>query len=132
MPPALQVKLLRALQERAVQPLGATEPRAGRRARRRRDEPRSRAERQRRARFREDLYYRLNVVPLAMPPLRDRRDDIAAALPAFPRRAAALRPRAAGRSRPSDARHLARHAWPGNVRELDHFAERCALGLAPG
>jgi len=87
-------------------------------------------------RFRDDLYYRLNVVTIRIPPLRERRGDVPLLFAHFLERAAARfgRPVPA----PDDAvhRHLAAHDWPGNVRELAHFAERVALGLpaetAPG
>jgi DNA-binding NtrC family response regulator len=75
--------------------------------------------------FRQDLYYRLNVVPIHLPPLRERRDDILPLARHFLRRAVADR-------RPpdlaADARDLLlRHAWPGNVRELRNAMERVAV-----
>ena len=93
----------------------------------RRPTPTSRAE-VAAGRFREDLLYRLNTIEIHLPPLRERREDIAAARRALPR---ALRRRAtASRSRGFDARArcsaLAAHAWPGNVRELEHASSaRC-------
>ena len=130
-PPAIQVKLLRVLETREVEPLGTNE-------RRRLDlrvvaatkvdlgDPAARGG------FREDLYYRLNVVTLRIPPLRERRGGRAAALRAFPR--GAPRSGSGGRRRRSPRRSATswrRHDWPGNVRELLHFADRVALGLAP-
>ena len=77
--------------------------------------------------FREDLYYRLNVVPIRLPPLRERSEDIPALVSHFMRRAAAE-----GMSEKAlDKRameRLTRHRWPGNVRELENLARRlCAL-----
>ena len=82
-------------------------------------------------RFQEDLYYRLNVIPIAMPPLRDRREDIPLLVEHFIRRHAGAR-------RQADRRHHARGdggcwpmaPWPGNVRELENTIER-AVVLAP-
>jgi two-component system C4-dicarboxylate transport response regulator DctD len=81
--------------------------------------------------FRDDLYHRLNVITIAIPPLRDRREDVTLLFQHFLAQAATR----FGREPPPVTRavrdHLQRHAWPGNVRELGHFAERCALGFAP-
>ncbi len=83
-------------------------------------------------RFREDLYYRLNVVTLTLPPLRDRGDDIELLAEHFADRLADRY----GLSVPSlgqDARTaLRQHAWPGNVRELRHAVERALLLSDPG
>ena len=130
-PPAIQVKLLRVLETREVEPLGTNE-------RRRLDlrvvaatkvdlgDPAARGD------FREDLYYRLNVVTLRIPPLRERRGDVPLLFAHFlPRGGRALRPPGRRRSARPMRDHLARHDWPGNVRELLHFADRVALGLAP-
>lgn len=128
MPPAAQVKLLRVLEGREISPLGSNE-------RRRVDlrvvaatkldlgDPAQRGD------FREDLFYRLNVVTLRIPPLRERRRDVPLLFAQFLARAA----RKYGRDVPaldrSVERHLVENAWTGNVRELVHFAERVALGL---
>ncbi|SEM43933.1 two-component system, NtrC family, C4-dicarboxylate transport response regulator DctD [Bosea lupini] len=128
MPPAAQVKLLRVLEGREISPLGSNE-------RRRVDlrvvaaskldlgDPAQRGD------FREDLFYRLNVVTLRIPPLRERRRDVPLLFAQFLARAA----RKYGRGVPaldrSVERHLVENAWTGNVRELVHFAERVALGL---
>jgi DNA-binding NtrC family response regulator len=78
-------------------------------------------------RFREDLYYRLNVVPLTLPPLRERTDDILLLLRVLTARLA----RQHGLSPPhyslAALRQLKRHAWPGNVRELHNFCERMLI-----
>ena len=125
MPLSLQAKLLRALQEGEVVPIGATEPiKVDVRviACANRDLPSEVAE----GRFRADLYYRLNVFPLALRPLRERRNDIAPL--AF---ALALRHAPAGRPVPwiSDAAlaMLRLHGWPGNVRELENVIRRALL-----
>lgn len=125
MPLALQAKLLRALQESEVVPIGATQPiKVDVRiiACANRDLPTEVAE----GRFRPDLYYRLNVFPLALRSLRERPDDIAPL--AF---AMALRHTPADRPLPwfSDAAlaMLKLHSWPGNVRELENVVRRALL-----
>lgn len=129
-PPAIQVKLLRVLETREVEPLGTNE-------RRRLDlrvvaatkvdlgDPVARAG------FREDLYYRLNVVTLRIPPLRERRGDIPLLFLHFLRGAADRFGRQPAEITAAVRDHLARHAWPGNVRELRHYADRVALGVEP-
>jgi transcriptional regulator with PAS, ATPase and Fis domain len=126
MAPAMQAKLLRVLQEREFQRLGGTRTiRADARviAATNRD-PRPAMER---GLLREDLYYRLSVFEIALPPLRERPDDILLLADAFLNDVAASvgRP-AAGIS--EDARdQLVRHAWPGNVRELRNAIERAVI-----
>jgi two-component system response regulator FlrC len=129
MPLALQAKLLRALQEGEVVPIGSTMPvKIDVRviACANRDLPTEVAE----GRFRADLFYRLNVFPLSLKPLRDRADDIAPL--AF---ALALRHAPQGKAVPwisEGALSLLKvHGWPGNVRELENVIRR-ALLLAEG
>lgn len=129
MPLSLQAKLLRTLQEGEVVPIGSTQPvKIDVRiiAAANRDLPTEVAE----GRFRADLFYRLNVFPLALKPLCDRTEDIAPL--AF---ALAMRHTPEGRPMPwiSDAAlHMLRlHGWPGNVRELENVIRR-ALLLAEG
>jgi two-component system response regulator FlrC len=129
MPVGLQAKLLRALQESEVVPIGSTQPiKIDVRviACANRDLPTEVAE----GRFRADLYYRLNVFPLALRPLRERVDDIAPL--AF---ALALRHAPQGRPTPWISEGalaiLKLHGWPGNVRELENVIRR-ALLLADG
>ncbi len=126
----LQAKLLRVLQEREVERLG------GRRlialdVRVLATTNRLLREEVAAGRFREDLFYRLNVFPLHLPPLRERPGDI---LP-LAEHLLAGHARAAGRPRPalsaSARARLRAHAWPGNVRELDNLLQR-ALILQPG
>ena len=81
--------------------------------------------------FREDLYYRLNVVSLAIPPLRERRDDVPLLFGYFAERAAKRFGRDLPQLTAAASRHLREHDWPGNVRELSHFAERVVLGMEP-
>ncbi|MFA7603755.1 MAG: sigma 54-interacting transcriptional regulator [Novosphingobium sp.] len=129
MPLALQAKLLRALQESEVVPIGSTMPiRVDVRiiACANRDLPTEVAE----GRFRADLFYRLNVFPLSLKPLRERPDDIAPLAVAL-----AMRHAPQGKAVPwiSDAALslLKIHGWPGNVRELENVVRR-ALLLADG
>jgi len=131
MPLPLQVKVLRALQEREVVRIGGNEPRpidvrlisatnadllaecaAGR--------------------FRRDLYYRINVVELRVPPLRERGGDILLLFDYFCARAAETYQRPAPPLDPSAAGLLMTHDWPGNVRELKNIAERYVLSSLPG
>jgi len=128
LPLAQQVKLLRVLQERSLERLGSNtsiqvdlrvicavkpdlldEVKAGR--------------------FREDLYYRLNVASLRIPPLRERREDIALLFEHFAQQAAQRHGREAPALAPAELSWLLAHDWPGNVRELINAAERHALGL---
>jgi two-component system, NtrC family, C4-dicarboxylate transport response regulator DctD len=81
--------------------------------------------------FRSDLYYRLNVVALTIPPLRDRRADAPMLLARFLRRAAERFGRPVPEISPAIRDRLERHGWPGNVREFMHYAEPVALGLKP-
>jgi two-component system C4-dicarboxylate transport response regulator DctD len=129
MPLGLQVKILRVLQERSVEPLGSNETLpvdmrvvAATKV----DLGQAAAQ----GTFRDDLYHRLNVITIAIPPLRDRREDVILLFHEFLRRAASRFDRAVPEITPSVLDHLRRHDWPGNVRELGHFAERYALGLS--
>jgi two-component system C4-dicarboxylate transport response regulator DctD len=129
LPLAQQVKLLRVLQEKTLERLGSNrsiqvdlrvisavkpdlldEVKAGR--------------------FREDLYYRLNVATLRIPPLRERREDIALLFEHFAQQAAQRHGRDMPALTPTQLAQLLGHDWPGNVRELINAAERHALGLS--
>jgi DNA-binding NtrC family response regulator len=127
---SLQAKLLRALQEREFERVGGTRPvRVDFRliAATNRDlESAARA-----GTFRQDLYYRLNVVSLVLPPLRERREDIPLLAAGFLARAASVRGQAPRRLAPDALQALAAHDWPGNVRELENEIERAAI-LASG
>jgi DNA-binding NtrC family response regulator len=123
MPLHLQPKLLRALQEREVEKLGDT-----------RSTPvdirivattnASLTALVEQGKFRADLYYRLNVIPLAIPPLRERREDIAVLADFFVRRFASEAGRPMPILDPEFIRGLQAHIWPGNVRELGNFMRR--------
>ena len=83
-------------------------------------------------RFREDLYYRLNVVPIYLPPLRERREDIEPLVLFFLNRYAEQNRREMRRVHPEAMRLLREHDWPGNVRELQNYVERAViLGTGP-
>lgn len=128
MPQASQVQMLRVLEMREVTPLGTNEVRPVdlrviAAAKVDLGNPLERRD------FREDLYYRLNVVSLFIPPLRERRDDVPLLFRFFCQRAAKRFNREVPPLTTSLNRHLQDHTWPGNVRELNHFAERFVLGL---
>ena len=78
-------------------------------------------------RFREDLYYRLNVVPIYLPPLRERREDIPLLVEFFLKRYAEQNRREVRRVHPEAMRLLRDHDWPGNVRELQNYVERAVV-----
>ena len=125
-PPAMQVKLLRVLQEREVRRVGESKPRPVD-ARIVAATNRDLSADVQAGRFRRDLYYRLRVVEIVVPPLRDRRDDILPLARAFLTRHAARLARATPALTPAAAEHLLRHAWPGNVRELENALERAVI-----
>ena len=81
----------------------------------------------REGRFREDLYYRLNVVALRIPPLRERREDIPLLTAHFLTRSAKRHGRAVPTLSPEAMALFLEHPWPGNVRELEHTIERAVL-----
>jgi DNA-binding NtrC family response regulator len=123
MAPATQVKLLRALQEREIIPVGGTKPikiNVRLIAATNADLERMMSE----GTFRTDLFYRLNVIPIHLPPLRHRRDDIALLVEHFLKRFSTDVPRTVSREA-MDA--LARYDWPGNVRELENVMERAVI-----
>jgi DNA-binding NtrC family response regulator len=125
MSPALQVKLLRALQEREVVPVGATQP-VTIDVRIIAATNRDLEEEIRRGTFRSDLYYRLNVISLHLPPLRERDDDVLLLAEHFLQRAAEKS--GAIMALAADAGEaLQRYDWPGNVRELENALERAAI-----
>jgi two-component system, response regulator FlrC len=126
----LQAKLLRAIQEREIDRVGGHAP-VRVNVRILATTNRSLPDEVRAGRFREDLYFRLNVVCLRVPPLRERLADIPVLARHFARHYAALN---GVPDRPLSAaalRHLARHRWPGNVRELENAMHRAVL-LAEG
>lgn len=131
MPAALQVKLLRVLQERSVRPVGAAQPVAidvRVLSATHRDLDAMLAE----GSFREDLYYRLNVVTLALPSLAQRREDIPLLAQHFLATLAARQGKCVNAFAPDALRLLATAAWPGNVRQLHNVVEQvCALATTP-
>ena len=130
MPVSLQPKLLRALQEREVDRLGDTRPiRIDLRVIATSNRPLlSLVEEEK---FRADLYYRLNVIPLSLPPLRDRREDIPELAEYFVRQFAAPPGNIVPHITPELMSHLVGYSWPGNVRELANCMRR-AVALSPG
>ncbi len=128
--PPLQVKLLRAVQERRVRRVGGKAD-IGFAARIIAATNRELHEEVARGRFREDLYYRLNVIQLAVPPLRARRDDVPLLVAHFLKRFAVEAGRGEMRIAPEAERRLCAHDFPGNVRELANILER-AVTLADG
>jgi transcriptional regulator with PAS, ATPase and Fis domain len=122
MPLALQVKLLRVLQERVYEPLGSDQPRpADARvvAATNRDLEAMVAD----GTFRRDLFYRLGVVRLVLPPLRERPEDIALLTAHFIERLNAVQGKNVLGAEPGVMRVLLRHEFPGNVRELQNILE---------
>ena len=126
MPLSMQPKLLRALQEGRFYRVGATHlvtvdvRLVAATNRDLRTEVRER-------RFRQDLFYRLNVVPLQLPPLRDRREDIPELVELFLERFARRLGKPLGRIEPAAVEVLCAHDWPGNIRELENAIERALL-----
>ncbi len=131
MPQSLQVKLLRVLQERMVRPVGASEAQAVDVrivSATHRDLDAAMAEGQ----FRQDLYYRLNVVSLQLPPLAERREDIPLLARHFLDRLAQKYGKALNGFAPDALKALCTAAWPGNVRQLHNVVEQvCALSSTP-
>ena len=127
---AMQAKLLRVLQEQEVKPVGGAEtiPVDVRVVAATHRDLTSLVSS---GRFREDLYYRLRVVVLRVPPLRDRRDDIPLLAEHFLRRFAALSQRRLDGFSPQATKALLAYRWPGNVRELENVVDR-AVALAQG
>ncbi len=131
LPLALQVKLLRFLQEEEVRPVGDTRP-VKVDVRVVAASARDLAQAVAAGQFREDLYWRLAVVELRIPALRDRPDDLEPLARHFLARFAPLRPEVRGLDfSPEALERLRAHRWPGNVRELMHAVER-AVVLADG
>jgi two-component system response regulator PilR (NtrC family) len=125
MPLTLQVKVLRAIQQRTFKRVGGTsDVRVDVRIVCATN--RNLAEEVRAGRFREDLFYRLNVIEIALPPLRERRQDIPQLAQFFVERYAAQLGRSLEGLEPEVLAALARHDFPGNVRELENLIERAA------
>jgi len=130
LPLELQVKLLRLIQEGQVDKVGSLEPGTV--------DVRVIAATHRNLQamiedgtFREDLYYRLAVIPLELPPLRERADDIPELVQTLFRKAAAKHGRSSLKLPPALVPHFAQYRWPGNIRELENIVERLVV-LAVG
>jgi Nif-specific regulatory protein len=126
MSPILQAKILRVLQEREVEVVGSEEVR--------KVDVRVIAATHRnledlitQGKFREDLYYRLNVVPVHVPPLRDRVEDVRVLTEHFLARHSEENNLPRRQFSPEALRTLMRHSWPGNVRELENVVERAVV-----
>ena len=128
MPMAAQIKLLRVLQERCIERLGGNQvvPVDTRIVAATKDDLRQRADE---GSFREDLYYRLNVVTIALPPLRERREDIPLLFEHFLQQAAARHDLPVPECPPELMQRLLAHPWRGNVRELRNLADCFVLGI---
>jgi Nif-specific regulatory protein len=126
MPLQLQVKLLRVLQERQIERVGGTQP-VKLDIRLIAATNRNLEEEVRAGRFRQDLYYRLNVVTLKTPPLRERQSDIPALAMHFASKFGAQCGRRIGGISPEAEAYLSHYDWPGNIRELENALERAVV-----
>ncbi len=126
MPLSLQVKLLRVLQEKEVDPIGGRKPipvdvrviaTSNKELR----------EMVKKGQFREDLYFRLRVIPLTIPPLRERKEDIALLVDCFIEKFTASSRNCNIQLSPATLDQLSKFTWPGNVRELENTIERAVL-----
>jgi two-component system C4-dicarboxylate transport response regulator DctD len=131
LPLAMQVKLLRVLQERCIQRLGSNVPVPldVRVIAASKEDLKDFSDQ---GKFRSDLYYRLNLIVLHIPPLRERREDIPLLFEHFMLDAAARYKRPCPEVPPAQMRQLMAQDWPGNVRELRNAADRFVLGLSAG
>ncbi|MFD1626186.1 sigma-54-dependent transcriptional regulator [Azospirillum griseum] len=131
MPMPVQIKFLRVLQERSLERLGSNTaiPVDCRVVAATKVDLRALADR---GQFRADLYYRLNVATLPLPPLRDRREDIPLLFEQFALQAALRHGRPVPEPDTARMARLMAYDWPGNVRELRNVADRCALGIESG
>jgi DNA-binding NtrC family response regulator len=126
MSPNLQVKLLRVLQARSFEPVGSSktiEVDVRVVAATNQNLEKAIAE----GRFREDLFYRLNVLPIEAPPLRDRAEDVPLLIQHFLKRTAEEKDEPQAVVSEEALRNLCAYAWPGNVRELENLVERMVI-----
>lgn len=126
MPLSLQAKILRCIQERVVEPVGAGKPRkvdVRIIAATNQDLPAAIAE----GRFRQDLYYRLNVYPVIMPPLRERKEDIPLLAKHFAEHFGSTMGKAPLTFMPEALSVMQAYDWPGNIRELENSVERLSI-----
>ena len=129
--PALQVKLLRVLQDRVYEPLGATRSETAD-ARIIVATNKDLAKQTRQGEFREDLYYRVNVVRLELPPLRRRKEDIPLLVEQFVARFNRLQQKSLSGINAEALSLLMAHDWPGNIRELENVIERAFILCGEG
>ena len=131
MPVPMQIKLLRVLQERTLERLGSNTPIPidCRIIAATKEDLTALSEQ---GRFRADLYYRLSVATLPLPPLRERREDIPLLFEHFLLQAAARHERPVPATSAGRIQQLVGYHWPGNVRELRNVADRCVLGIEAG
>lgn len=129
MPLPVQIKLLRVLQDRVVERVGSTKPipvkltviAASK------DDLAQLGEE---GRFRKDLFYRLNVASLTIPPLKDRQEDVLPLFYHYAHKASVQFSRPQPKLSPAEVTNLLQHDWPGNVRELKNAADRFVLGIS--
>jgi formate hydrogenlyase transcriptional activator len=126
LPPETQVMLLRVLQERVVERVGGGEP-VGVDVRVVAATHRDLAGAVNAGRFRADLYFRLNVFPIRVPPLRERREDVPDLVRHFLHHFGRRMGKSVARVRPGAMELLAQYHWPGNVRELENLVERAMI-----
>jgi DNA-binding NtrC family response regulator len=126
LPLDMQVKLLRAIQEGEIDPVGSRRP-VKVNVRLISATNRNMIEMVKQGKFREDLYYRLNVFPIMVPPLRDRKEDIPALVQHFITRIAAEEGRKVHSVEPRALTMLKSYAWPGNVRQLENTVFRAIV-----
>jgi len=127
LPPVLQVKLLRVLQEKVYEPLGSVQPQHAD-VRIVAATNRNLEEMVADGTFRRDLYYRVNVIKIQIPPLRDRMEDVPLLVDHFMKRFSALHDKEVSSISPGAMKILMSHDYPGNIRELDNIIEHgCVL-----
>src|SRR5258708_29997817 len=130
--PRMQGLLLRFLESGEIQPVGSDRPQTRVDVRVIAATNRNLIESVKDKSFREDLYYRLNVIHLRIPPLRERMDDLPALLAVFLRQFAQAYGMPVPQVSAAALETLLRHSWPGNVRELKNAAERLGVRARPG
>jgi len=124
--PTVQVKLLRVLQEREIQHLGGTKT-IKIDVRIIAATNKNLEELVKKQMFREDLYYRLNVVPINLPPLRERKEDILKLANIFLKKASDISGKEKKQITEAALKYLINYSWPGNIRELENIMERCVV-----
>lgn len=126
MPPLLQAKLLRAVSEKEIDRIGSVKP-IKTNARIITATNQDLEELIEKGRFREDLFYRLNVIPIFMPPLRERKEDIPLLIKHYLRRFNEIKNKTVAKINDQTLEILVNYSWPGNVRELVNYIERMVV-----